>query len=396
MTRRSLGAPQADEKTGVATSPRPPLRRLFARQFADELSHAFRTPLTVIGQYAAILREGLGGPLTDKQAEYLDIITARVDDLALAVDDVLDANALEAGLVKLWRREVSPAEILDSVRGAIERRAQARHVALETEVGEPLPDVYCDPDQFCRAFGNLAADALKQAPVAGRVRLSAKRGVNGHEVEFVITAAKSANPKGRSPAWGKSNGQLRSEKKATAKQSSLGLNVARELIRLDLGTMRVNGRDGSRCEFMLTLPLAEPLPLFERDLSFVLEEARRAPRRALSISLVVAEIGPDINQKLLRAADGFLQTAIGAGEWAYRLNDHRWILALRRKPVQLDRLLRQLQREWAELGSHHAAGSPAQLQFRRIGAWQAESSRGDLVQAYAAVAKKSGRSLVLE
>ena len=264
MKRRGLGVPPANEETCVATSPRPPARRLFARQLADELSHAFRTPLIVIGQYAAILREGLSGPLTDKQAEYLDIITTRVDDLSLAVDDVLDANALEAGLLKLWRREVRPAEILDRVQGAIERRAEARHVAFETEVGEPLPDVYCDPDQFGRAFGNLAAVALKHASAGGQVRLSANR-IAGNQL--VSPAAPLASPRGW--PFGLSSAE-----------EPLGLSVGRELIRLDLGTMRVQRHDGNYCEFTLALPSAEPLPLFDRYLNFLWKTliARRGAR----------------------------------------------------------------------------------------------------------------------
>ena len=395
MKRRTFGAPPDEVQAGIATSHRPPARRLFAREFADELSHAFRTPLTVIGEYAAILRDGLGGPITDKQREYLGIIAARVDDLALAVDDVLDANALEAGLIRLWRRNVRPAEILDRARRALERRAKARHVVLETEIGESLPDVYCDPEQFGRAFGNLAADALKQMPVGGRMRLSANRGADGHEVEFEIAAEESANVEGRSPAGRKQNGRPSAEKNAAANEFSLGLNVASELIRLNLGTLRVRRQDGRRRAFLLTLPSAEYLPLFERYLNLALEDARCASRRSLSVSLVVAEIDAFLVQRLRTAADGFLQTAIGGGEWAYRLSDRRWILALWRKPPQLDRLLAQLLREWAELGSHRPAGAPAKLHFRRIGVWQAESSRGDLVQAYAAVVSQmSGRSVV--
>ena len=61
-----------------------------AHQFVDNVSHEFRTPLTVIKEFTAIIRDGLAGEISDEQREYLEIVLNRVDDLSTMVDDVLD------------------------------------------------------------------------------------------------------------------------------------------------------------------------------------------------------------------------------------------------------------------------------------------------------------------
>lgn len=48
-----------------------------AHRFVDNVAHDFRTPLTVIKEFSSIIADGLGGPVTKQQNEYLQyIITA--------------------------------------------------------------------------------------------------------------------------------------------------------------------------------------------------------------------------------------------------------------------------------------------------------------------------------
>lgn len=62
-----------------------------AHRFVDNVAHDFRTPLTVIKEFSSIIADGLGGPVTEQQAEYLNFITTATRDLAQMVDDFLTA-----------------------------------------------------------------------------------------------------------------------------------------------------------------------------------------------------------------------------------------------------------------------------------------------------------------
>ena len=83
-----------------------------AHEFVDNVSHEFRTPLTVIKEFASIVRDGLAGDVTDEQREYLDIVNNRVDDLSIMVDDMLDISKLEAGILGVCRRLCRGDEIV--------------------------------------------------------------------------------------------------------------------------------------------------------------------------------------------------------------------------------------------------------------------------------------------
>ena len=57
---------------------------------ASRLAHDMRSPLTVILEFTSILRDGLGGPITQKQHEFLAHIESAAGDLSRMVDQRLD------------------------------------------------------------------------------------------------------------------------------------------------------------------------------------------------------------------------------------------------------------------------------------------------------------------
>ena len=96
-----------------------------AQQFVENVSHEFRTPLTVIREFTSIIRDGLDGPVTPKQVEHLEKVLHRTDDLALMVDDMLDTSKLEAGLLGVRHRPCRVADLIDNVRGLLKGRADS-------------------------------------------------------------------------------------------------------------------------------------------------------------------------------------------------------------------------------------------------------------------------------
>ncbi len=90
-----------------------------AHQFVDQVSHEFRTPLTVIKAYATIILDGLAGQITDDQRQFLNIMGDRTDDLANMVDDMLDVSKLEAGLLSVRRQKTDLHDVLQRVRPAL-------------------------------------------------------------------------------------------------------------------------------------------------------------------------------------------------------------------------------------------------------------------------------------
>ena len=83
-----------------------------AQKVVENVSHEFRTPLTVIKEYVSLIQEGLLGAVNPEQARYLDVIGDRAEDLNRMVEDMLDISKLDAGMLTVRRTECSVHEAL--------------------------------------------------------------------------------------------------------------------------------------------------------------------------------------------------------------------------------------------------------------------------------------------
>src|SRR5262249_3167568 len=65
--------------------------------FSRTLSHELKTPLTSTREFVAILRDGLVGPVSERQKEYLDLAKQGCDQMTRYINDLLDLSRLETG-----------------------------------------------------------------------------------------------------------------------------------------------------------------------------------------------------------------------------------------------------------------------------------------------------------
>ena len=79
--------------------------------FIATMSHELRTPLTSVIGYSEMMLEGLGGPLSAEQREYLGIIMEKGENLLQLITSILDISKIEAGRVRLVLGEVDVAQL---------------------------------------------------------------------------------------------------------------------------------------------------------------------------------------------------------------------------------------------------------------------------------------------
>ena len=92
-------------------------------EFVHHVSYELRSPLTTIIGFAQMLSEPTTGPLTPKQAEYLDYITTSTNSLFALTNNILDLATIDAGAMTL---ELGPVDI----RKAIELPPRASRTGL--------------------------------------------------------------------------------------------------------------------------------------------------------------------------------------------------------------------------------------------------------------------------
>jgi signal transduction histidine kinase len=104
--------------------------------FVANMSYELRTPLTSIGGFAEMLREGYAGALSGPAKDYVAAILESVARLSRLIDDVLDLTQGAKGEVALERERVDLAGLIRTVTVQMEAAAKAKKLRFKVVIGE--------------------------------------------------------------------------------------------------------------------------------------------------------------------------------------------------------------------------------------------------------------------
>ncbi len=316
-----------------------------AQQFVDNVSHEFRTPLTVIKEFSAIIRDGLAGPVSTQQYEFLDIISERVDDLAIMVDDMLDVSRLEAGMLRVWRQKALVGDIFRRVRPTLERKAAAKKVSFDVAVPGNLPAVFCDPEKVGRVVSNLVMNAIKFCGDGRPVKLWAKEGADAAEVVVGVTdGGPGIAPENLHLIFERFH-QVEGSARSSTKGFGLGLCIAKELANLNLSDIDVQSELGRGSTFSFSIPAWNPREVLVR----YLQRAQRCAGAENRMTVLAVEAEAAIEAVTSNALDEFLQHAFRGRDLVVQLAAHRWIVVTWCcREEEIDAMLDRVRGELAE------------------------------------------------
>jgi PAS domain S-box-containing protein len=228
-----------------------------AHNFVDDVSHEFRTPLAVIKEFVSIIADGLAGPVSKEQAEYLTILNNAVLDLNHMVEDFLDSSKLRAGRLRVDRQGHEVERIFDGVRPMITGKAVQQRMVLREQIEPGLPRVFADEEKVRRVLMNLAVNAIKFSRGADGIELWARASGDGGVEIGVTDHGPGLAPQDLERLFERFR-QFESVPAPGMKGFGLGLNIARQLVWLNLGEMRVQSEQGKGATFSFTLPPDDP------------------------------------------------------------------------------------------------------------------------------------------
>ena len=144
-------------------------------EFLANMSHELRTPLNAVIGFSEILRDGLAGPLTAEQAEYIGDIYGSGRHLLTLINDILDLSKIEAGQMDLELDRVEPAELVASGIAMVRERAAQHRIALREVLPSELGPLCLDARRAKQIVHNLLSNAVKFTPDGGTVTLALRR-----------------------------------------------------------------------------------------------------------------------------------------------------------------------------------------------------------------------------
>ncbi|HEY0484287.1 MAG TPA: HAMP domain-containing sensor histidine kinase [Kofleriaceae bacterium] len=168
--------------------------------FLATMSHELRTPLTSVIGYAEMMAEGLAGPISGDQREYLTTILGKADQLLGLITAVLDVSSLESGQLALERMTLSLAELVASELATFAPQAGRRGIAIQLDA---CPDavVVGDRRKIRQVVSSLVSNAVKFTPDRGKVSVVLRRGpLTGHGAAGAAAARGQADGDAATPA----------------------------------------------------------------------------------------------------------------------------------------------------------------------------------------------------
>lgn len=347
-----------------------------AHEFVDNVSHEFRTPLTVIKEFTAMMHEGLAGPTTSDQKEYLATILVSVDDLATLIDDMLDMSRLEAGMMGIARRNCRVIDIVDHVRKILLRKAESAHVVLDFDIAEDLPLVYADLEKVGRIIINLTVNAIKFSKDGQRVVVRAKRDEKQGQVRLeVVDQGPGIDPQKRLAIFGRFR-QFGGETDPGSKGFGLGLGIARELVRLHFADIDVDSAPGRGTTFWFTIPTPDPAHL----IPLYLERIESIRSGSTFVSLVAIGTTPSSASATWCESECFLQHHLRRTDLLFPGRERQVFLVAPGRPEEISKLLTRLAAARNDANRNRPASPLPEFTLETLGTWPVAEGPQPLVE----------------
>jgi signal transduction histidine kinase len=144
--------------------------------FLARASHDLRTPITSITWSVQNLLDGVVGPLSDRQREYLDAVRTSSGQLARFVNNLVEISRLELSRGRIEIEPVDLAGALAETLACLKPVATQREIRFECNVAPQLPPVRGNRDRLLEILANLIENALRYSPDGGAIEITIDRG----------------------------------------------------------------------------------------------------------------------------------------------------------------------------------------------------------------------------
>jgi signal transduction histidine kinase len=208
--------------------------------FVHHVSYELRAPLTTIIGFAHFLSDPATGPLTAKQAEYLDYVTKSTNALLALTNNILDLATIDAGAMKLELGPVDIGKAIEAAAEGIQDRLATDRIRLKVDVDPNIGSFVGDERRIVQVLYNLLANAVGFSPQDAVVGISAKR--SEHAIVFTVTDSGpgiAPDVKDKVFDWFESHSHGSRHRGA-----GLGLSLVRSFVELHGGMVRVDSAVG--------------------------------------------------------------------------------------------------------------------------------------------------------
>lgn len=235
-------------------------------RFFTNISHEFRTPLTLILGPAKQLKERI---TDNKSKEELELIHRSAKKLNRLVDELLDISKIESGEMKLKACPLNLVTVVKELVLSFYSLAERKNIVFNLISPEDEIIVYIDKDKFDKILSNVLSNAFKFTPEGGKVEVSIHR--HKQQAEIEVTDTGMGIPQDQIDKIFDRFYQVDSSHTRSYEGTGIGLSLTKELIELHKGKIEVESKEGKgsifRLYFLLGTDHLKPGEIYEESLS---------------------------------------------------------------------------------------------------------------------------------
>ena len=221
-------------------------------RFFANISHEFRTPLTLI---LGISKKVLENAQDKVFKDDIGIIKRNAKRLHGLVNQLLDLSKLESGNMTL---QTSPVNIIPLLKGLVlsfASFAERKKITLGFNADEEKIILYLDKDKVEKIVNNLLSNAFKFTPQGGRIAFSVLKKDGNAEISISDTGI--GIPPERIEKIFDRFYQVDGSHTREQEGTGLGLALTKELVELHKGKISVESSEGKGSTFTIALPLGK-------------------------------------------------------------------------------------------------------------------------------------------
>ncbi len=217
------------------------------QELISDISHQIKTPIANLKMVNATLLEK--SMTEEKQKEFLLACGGQLDKLDFLMQAMIKTSRLEAGVISLKKKKQPIYDTLAAALGGILLNAEQKHIDVEVDCTEKL-EVFHDQKWTSEALFNILDNAVKYTPSNGNIHVVAEN------LEMYLKISITDTGKGIAE---QNQGAIfkrfyREEQVHDTPGIGIGLYLAREIISMQNGYIKVTSEIGKGSIFSVFLP----------------------------------------------------------------------------------------------------------------------------------------------
>jgi two-component system sensor histidine kinase BarA len=225
-------------------------------QFLANISHDLRTPLTAVITHAEILRDGILGPLSQRQLESIGGIINGGRQLLEQVGEILTYARGAANQLIVTPTKFDLGAVVSQLCALNESLASRKGLTLVSDVPSDLEPVTADREKVAHIMGNLLGNAIDFTPRGGRVWVKARRVTTPTARDCLVEVGDTGigiDPDHHELVF-REFAQVDASASRQHHGTGLGLTIARKLVELHGGRIWLESQLGGGSRFYFTIP----------------------------------------------------------------------------------------------------------------------------------------------